>query len=464
MEAPRGSGLREARQDRGWTQEEAAEQLARLAWVRFGERVGVNADMIAKWERGDKNPSPRYRELLCLLYGATSEYLGIARLTKNKTSSSPLAASPAVTEQGLVDALGGAAAILDQLGSAGGILQPRMFEAWKDDLMKRRVALKLMGIMPTLTALPSVAESARRSRSGKPTPDNVRDLDYLADRYQTLYHCTAPGALMTPVVAHLSTLGDLLRESPAPAERQRLLVNRARVATLAGRLAFFDLHDPMGARAYYSLALEAAREAGDHLQAVAALAHVAFIPAAEHGFSAALDYLHGAEEHLRSTPCGLIKSWLAAVESEMHTNAGNPTAALHALDRARDTLVIPGLTLELGWFDYYDATRLAGFAGYATLRAGRYDDARTELSGALGTLARSAVKQRAVFLADLATVELHDGNLDHACGIAIDAAHQLHQAGYATGAGRLREFRAALDPWKTTSPVRVLDEQLAALN
>ena len=174
MDKPRRSGLREARQDRGWTQEEAADQLARLAWLRFDERVGVNADMIAKWERGEKSPNPRYRELLCLLYGATPEYLGIARVTRSKTNLSPVAASPAVTEQSLVDALGGAAAILDQLGTAGGILQPRMFDAWKDDLIKRRVALKLMGIMPTVTALPSVAESARRSRSGKPTPENVR--------------------------------------------------------------------------------------------------------------------------------------------------------------------------------------------------------------------------------------------------------------------------------------------------
>ena len=89
MDEPRRSGLRDARRDRGWTQEEAADQLARLAWVRRSERVGVNADMIAKWERGDKNPSARYRELLCLLYGATPEYLGIARVTKNRTSPSP---------------------------------------------------------------------------------------------------------------------------------------------------------------------------------------------------------------------------------------------------------------------------------------------------------------------------------------------------------------------------------------
>ena len=147
----------------------------------------------------------------------------------------------------------------------------------------------------------------------------------------------------------------------------------------------------------------------------------------------------------------------------MHTNAGEPTAALAAVDRARDALTRPGLNAELPWFDYYDATRLAGFAGYATLRAGQYDDARAALTDALRSLPRSAVKQRAVFLADLATVELHGGDLDHACRIAGDAAEQLYQAGYATGAGRLREFRAAVDQWKTSRLVRRLDEQLATL-
>lgn len=466
MDKPKGSGLREARLDRGWTQEETADQLARLAWLRRQERVGVNADMVAKWERGEKGPSPRYRELLCLLYGAAPEYLGIGRITRGTTatSSAEPVVSATVTEQSLVDALGGAAAILDQLGRAGGILQPRMFDGWKDDVMQRRAVLKLMGIMPAVTVLPSVAESARQTYSGKPTPEAVSDMEHLADQYQALYHSTAPAALMTPVVAHLATLGDLLRQDPAPAERRRLLVNRARVGTLAGRLSFFDLQDPMAARGFYSLALEAAREAGDHLQAVAALAHVAFIPAGEHGFAAALDYLHGADQQLRrGQPCGPVMSWLAAVESEMHTNAGNPTAALQALDRARDGLAAPGLVPELPWFDYYDATRLAGFSGYTELRAGRYDGARTELGTALGSLPRSAVKQRAVFLTDLATVELHDGDLDQACAIAADAAKQLHQAGYATGTGRLREFRIAVEPWKTAIPVRALDEQLTTL-
>lgn len=135
--------------------------ISSLVWRGY---VGVNAGMIAKWERGEKNPSARYRELLCLLYGATPGYLGIARVTMNRTSPSPQPASPAVTERSLVDALGGAAAILDQLGTAGGILPPRMFDAWKDDVMQRRAMLKLMGIMPAVNR----AALSRRVRPAIP--------------------------------------------------------------------------------------------------------------------------------------------------------------------------------------------------------------------------------------------------------------------------------------------------------
>jgi transcriptional regulator with XRE-family HTH domain len=456
----RSNRLRQLREERGFTQQETAEQLANLAWLRNRERVGVNADMVAKWERGAKQPSRPYRELLCLLFGVSADYLGLGPADPKKPAGNSSAVS--TVDSSLVDALGGAAAVLDQLGPAGGILQSRMFDTWKDDVMQRRALLKLLGLSPVIAAFPPSAD--RQPSSGKPTPENVRDLEDLAGRYQALYHSTPPAALMTPVVAHMTTLGDLLRQGPERAERLRLLRNRARVATLAGRLAFFDLRDTMAARAYYNVALEAAREAGDHLQAAAALGHVAFIPAAEDSFSTALDYLQGAARHVEKQPHFGVASWLHAIESEMQTNAASSKAALIAVDRAREALNRPGaLGGELPWFDYYNATRLAGFAGYATLRAGRLGDAREALTGAVAEMPRTAVKQRAVILVDLATVELQGGDLDRACALAGDAADQLHQAGYATGAGRLHEFRAAVDGWKDSAPVRALDEQLATL-
>ena len=63
--------LRELRTELGWTQQEMAERIAHLAWMQHREHAGVNADMVAKWERGVKGVSPRYRELLCHLFGVT---------------------------------------------------------------------------------------------------------------------------------------------------------------------------------------------------------------------------------------------------------------------------------------------------------------------------------------------------------------------------------------------------------
>jgi transcriptional regulator with XRE-family HTH domain/tetratricopeptide (TPR) repeat protein len=448
--------LRASREERGWTQQDVAEQISRLAWLRRRERVGVNADMVAKWERGEKRPSPRYRDLLCLLFGADAQALGIgasAQLVTGTRSDQD--------DGSLIATLGGAASLLDQLGAAGAILQPRMFGVWKDELMQRRAMLKLLSLATT-TGFASLA-GADSSRSGKPTPDTVQDLDQLAGRYQALYHSTAPAVLMTPVVAHLETMRDLLRQGCAPPVRRRLLANQARVATLAGRLAFFDLRDSLSARGYYNLALESARESGEHLQAAAALAHMAFIPAADYSYNAALDYVRAAAKHVAKRPDNRVASWLYAVESEIQTNAGSPAAALAAIDRALETLDKPGLLAGLSWFDYYDVTRLSGFAGYATLHAGRLDDSRTALTGALKQLPQVAVKQRAVFLTDIASVDLACGDLDQACARAGDAAEQLRQAGYAMGFGRLREFRRSVQRWSDSTPVRALDEQLAAL-
>lgn len=107
------SRLRQLREERGWTQQEAAEQLARLAWFRDHKHVGVNADMVAKWERGAKGISPYYVALLCLLFGVTADYLGL-RPAHSQPSSGVLS----TVDLSLVNALSGAAAVYDQLGPA----------------------------------------------------------------------------------------------------------------------------------------------------------------------------------------------------------------------------------------------------------------------------------------------------------------------------------------------------------
>jgi DNA-binding transcriptional regulator YiaG len=50
------------------TQEQVAEQVALIAWERFALRVGVDARMVSKWERGEKRPSRLYQDCLRLLF------------------------------------------------------------------------------------------------------------------------------------------------------------------------------------------------------------------------------------------------------------------------------------------------------------------------------------------------------------------------------------------------------------
>src|SRR5829696_7793035 len=68
--------LREHRLRHNLTLEEVAEALTALAWERFAVRVGVNAGMVGKWERGEKRPSRFYQRLFVLLYGVPGEQLG----------------------------------------------------------------------------------------------------------------------------------------------------------------------------------------------------------------------------------------------------------------------------------------------------------------------------------------------------------------------------------------------------
>ena len=56
--------LRRERQLRGWSQQ----KVARL--------VETSEDVVSRWERGERKPSPFYQEKFCALYGKTAEELG----------------------------------------------------------------------------------------------------------------------------------------------------------------------------------------------------------------------------------------------------------------------------------------------------------------------------------------------------------------------------------------------------
>lgn len=325
----------------------------------------------------------------------------------------------------------------------------------REDDMRRRPVIKLLAAAPLIFK----AEFAGGPES------QATGLERHAEIYRHLYHGAGdPLDLLGLTRDHLDGSADVLRGLSGGPLKQRVLRSRSEVAMLAGRLAFSDLHDATQARGFYGLAYEAATQAGDDALAAVAIGHLAFLPAREGNTAAAVDYLGGAVAHARRTGAPAINSWTAAVESELLAT-DNPEASLHAIDRAESLFDGQASEPPPAWFDYYSSERLTGFHGYALLKTGLVDEARAVLSAALDGLAPGALKQRAVFLLDIATSHIlgKAPDIDCACDLATMAVDSLCVAGYATGVDRLREFRVQARSWDHTSAVRALDERLGQL-
>jgi hypothetical protein len=416
--------------------------LAYFAWTRHHQRVAVNADMVAKWERGAKGISPRYRALLCHLFGVTAEQLGIAPTV----SAAP--GRPVRDPESLVSMLDDAASLLDQLGAAGTALAPQMLSAWKDTLTSRRTMLGLLD--------PAAADPAGHARAATAT---ITDLEQLAQRYQALHTTADPAALLAPVAAHRRMATATLGRDNTVSDRRRLLRNLAVVATLAGRLAFEDLGDAASGRAHYSMAADSAREADDDQTAATVLGYTTQLAHAEGMTTAAMDHLNAALAHAERAPA--VAPWLASIQATIHADSGDHTAAVDSLHRAEPTTAQPATRSPL-LLDYGPA-HLTAAAGHVHLQVGHHIEARAALAAALYQLPPTARRARILTLTDLAMTELHAGNLTDACRHAIAAADLLNRTTYATGATRLRAFRAAAA--RPTSPraLRALDEHLARL-
>ncbi len=442
VERPR---LRELRTELGWTQQDMADRIAHLAWMERREHAAVNADMVAKWERGAKGISPRYRELLCRLFGVAPDQLGL----KN-TPAATGGTRSRTDDQSLLTMLDNAAGLLDQLGAAGTALAPHMLHAWKDAATTRRAMLGLLD--------PSATDPVGHARAATAT---VADLEQLAERYHALYETADPSVLLTSVAAHVRMAQDALRQDPGADERRRLLRNLSEVAIVAGRLAADDLGNAMSGRAYYSLALDTAREAADDQLTAIAYGHAAQLAGSEGLTTAALDDLTTAREHARSTPA--IVCWLVTIEATIHADRGDQAAAHDALDRAHTALEQSGGRPAPASFRYCAAADLTAATGHALLRAGDGNGARETLTSALNQPRQAPRRQRVLVLIDLAAIELGSGNLPVACSHATQAANLLHQLAYAVGAARLRAFRAAAQRPLPSRALRALDEHLTQL-
>jgi hypothetical protein len=392
--------LQERRARAHLTQEAVAEELARLAWIHQGIRAGVNADMVGKWERGEKRPSKFYRRLLCLLYECLAEELGWWEPAESS-----------------------------ELRRVGGLVvpPPGFGGRWPERPLH-------------------VSEAT------------VHNLESVTAAYRRMYHTVAAHDLIDDVAQHAQTTAGFWRRTADPELRRSLAAAASEITMLAGRMSFFDLGRPSQAEPYYHDALEAAQDAGDRPMQAVVLGNKSFLPRSRGDFASALQLLDQAKRLVPDDP--VVRSWAMALEAMTQAWAQEPTQSLATLEAAETVLDAATPGAAPAWFDYYDRPRLAGFKGQVHIRLAQPEIAHAVLDEAIGALDPDAAKQRACYLADQATVCVDQGEVDQACQLGIQALQLLGAVEYETGVQRVRDLRTKLRPWPDHPAVADLTEQL----
>lgn len=388
--------LRLQRRLRGWSQEDVAAGLHRLAAGLGEPEPGVDATMVSRWERGTRKPRPRYVRLLCALFELPAEQLGIV---EDMDDLSPLPEHPRDTlEDDDVERRDFIRNIASLLGVAvvQPAFEPRGPEPWE------RLAHAL----------------CRPGRVDAETVDHLEQVTYALESLGPTQVSSA--AIFGPVTGHLDAITLLLRGS-APADL------RARLCSLAGEVAGYagwlrwDMDDEDGSADYFRTALAAAREADDRPLIAYLLGSAACQPPYREHPARRIQRMR-ALTWSDATPS--TRAWLAAKEADAFALWGRTDDCLLALDRAERALEDTGREDRRSGrprFTGVDRFWLDGERGASLAKLGRTAQAQAILRPLVAALGPTSERDRLWLLMSLASSYAQDGEPEEACRLARTA-------------------------------------------
>jgi tetratricopeptide (TPR) repeat protein len=294
----------------------------------------------------------------------------------------------------------------------------------------------------------------------------VSDVKHAALAHRRSYRYLSHEALLPQALAHMAAIIDLRPGSHPSAVRTPLVATIGEMAALVGALTTLDMRDFRRGEGYLTMALTAATEtANDDLISfvlgVRAF-HAAYSGRIRHG----LDYVQGAVSYAVGRASYTTRAWLSAVASELFAADRDDHRCRMHLDQAEAALATAVESDDQPWIGLgvFDAAKLRAYRGGDLSRLGRHREAQDELTAALESLPTSALKHRATAYIDLAEAHLPLGEVEEACGRALEALELTARTRHADSLRRIKlvhDQASGVDD--RAASVRLLGERLLIL-
>ena len=430
--------LRLQRKLRGWSQEDVAAGLHRLAASLGEPEPGVDATMVSRWERGTRKPRPRYVRLLCALFELSAEQL----------------------------------AIVDDVDDPP-VLAHRARGAAEDDEVQGRDFLRRLASLLGVASLPPTFEPQspepweRLSRAlhqpGRVDLETVRHLEQVTFALESLGPTqVSAAAIFGPATGHLDAITMLLQGSPPPDLRRRLCSLAAETAGFAAWLRW-EMDDHQGTAVYFRTAIEAAREARDAALVAYLRGSAACQPPHREMPERRIQCLRSIDRG-DATPSARV--WLAAKEADAFALMGRRDDCLRALERAEHFLhgqrtEQPGSRRPR--FTAVDRMWLEGERGASLAKLGATELAREILEPVVAALGPTSERDRLWLMTSLASAYARDGEPEEACRLARATLSRAFTMQLTPVVELVRGLRRDLQRFSGSRAVRELDEHLRSV-
>ncbi|MFD7137706.1 hypothetical protein [Streptomyces sp. NPDC059894] len=272
-------------------------------------------------------------------------------------------------------------------------------------------------------------------------------------------------ALRPAIVGQLRYVVGLLKESRPPSIQNGLYGIAAELARLTG-WTYFDARQYSQARAYFTEALQLAKEIDDRQFMANVLACMSLQATYQDKPADSLALVTAAQDQARSalgtTP--RVLSMLSMREAFAHATLGNRTSTHRALAEAhRQFEQIQVRDPDPAWVAYFDEPKLIVDTGIAHGRLGEAATAEPLIADALRREDRTNQRGRAFHAFWLARTQLDQGKLDQACSTATQALESASAVASERVSGHLREFYDQLAPHRQEPVALAFEARLRAV-